>query len=515
VELSFNFLDLSFEELMEAISDELLEILFNLGLEFNSLEDFEQLINLDEEIWDYMRGKTDEIFEEFYYLVQALISESNELESESENDATVEGEVAGDQTLPDSPSETLPETEEQVVVIPDARNSVSQPIESSTNNVEITPSNSTVARTTALRRTGVTTSNNVNFRRGPGSSYNRINQIPVNINVRITGRQGSWYRIVHNGVTGWVTQSSIARTRQVAVVTGHNAPVRNSHSADARILTRATRGTRVVINERTASWAQVTVNGRTGWIRTNQLNINNGRRPARTSGQVNLHARPNSSSAIRRRLPRHQEVMLIQRTTTGWSQVSIRHSAGTQMGWVRNNQIQNRIQTRQTRSNGTISVRTGPGSRFRVSRRIARNSRVTVLSESGNWSHIRFTQNGIRRHGWIQNSRITRIVRLPQASRSTSNTPSPSSPGSPSNNHPSGNRAPAGWPSTTAISQQRAGQIALNATPGRGILIEVDHDWHRGRPAWWAEVRSGNFIHEFYIDVQTGAILQHEIEFND
>jgi len=40
---------------------------------------------------------------------------------------------------------------------------------------------------------------------------------------------------------------------------------------------------------------------------------------------------------------------------------------------------------------------------------------MTVLVESGSWSHVRFNHNGARRHGWVQNSRLTRITRLPQA----------------------------------------------------------------------------------------------------
>ena len=283
-----------------------------------------------------------------------------------------------------------------------------------------TSNNGTANNGTALvtmRRTGVTVSNNVNFRHGPNGSYGNIGRIPVNTNIRITGRQGNWYRIVHAGTTGWVGRSSVAQTRQMAVVTGHNIPVRANHDAGANILTRLSRGARVTIMERTASWAQVTVNGRTGWVRANQLNIANGRRPARTRSGVNLYTRPGNGT-VRRRLNRHQQVMVLQRTLNGngngsnggWTQVEIRQAGGTQRGWVRTNQIQNRNQGRRIRGNGSVAVRTGPGSNFSRSRSISRNTRVIVLAESGGWSHVRFSQGGARRHGWVANNRLTRIT---------------------------------------------------------------------------------------------------------
>jgi len=149
-------------------------------------------------------------------------------------------------------------------------------------------------------------------------------------------------------------------------------------------------------------------------MRVSQLNIANGRRPGRTRGQVNLHTRPNASSAVRRRLPRHQEVMILQRTmngsaaTQGWTQILAADATGVRTGWVRTNEVQVRTQTRRTRGRGNTPVRTGPGRNFRIARRVPRNTRVTVLAESGNWTHIRFSQNGRRHEGWVATPRLAR-----------------------------------------------------------------------------------------------------------
>jgi len=276
-----------------------------------------------------------------------------------------------------------------------------------------------IRQTSTRRHTGVTVVNNVNFRRGPSTDYAILRRIPVNTNVRITGRRGTWYRIVHNDTTGWVERSSTRRTIQTAVVRSNNVPVRNARSSDARILTHASRGTRVTITQRTPRWARVTVNGRTGWIRTNQIRTTNGRRPGRTTGQVNLHSRPNASSTVSRRLSRHQDIMILQRTTNGnsatqgWTQVIVVDGVGgTDTGWIRTDRVERRTQRRRTGGARQISVRTGPGSRFsRISRagRIPRNTSVTVIAEIGNWSHVRFNYNGRRHYGWIRNRNILPI----------------------------------------------------------------------------------------------------------
>ena len=68
-------------------------------------------------------------------------------------------------------------------------------------------------------------------------------------------------------------------------------------------------------------------------------------------------------------------------------------------------------------------------------------------------------------------------------------------------------------PHDASISREAAGEIALGISGGR--LIEVSRSRHRTLPAWWVETRAGGMVHEFYIDMETGAVLQHEIERDD
>ena len=410
-EFSFDFSNLSFEELLEMISEELMDILNELGFEFNTLEDFDQLTDLDDEVWEYMEEQDEAIYWEFYYLVQAFTSDESDVEGESDETTDVEEDESSstDEGAIESAFsiETLGEVE-----------------------IEVAPANVAAAQAqaiTALRISGVTTASQVDFHRGAGSNHARIRRIPVNANVLITGRQGSWYRIVHSGTTGWVARHSIAHTRQVGVVTRNNAPVRNSRSSSGRVLTRPSLGTRVVIMERTGSWAQVRVGNRTGWMRSNELAISNGRRPGRTTRQTGVRVAPTTASRIQRVLPRHANLMVVQSTTSGWTQVRIRHASGTLTGWVQTSHVQNRNQTRRITRN--VTLRNRPSTRGSRVRALRRNTRVTVLAESGNWVNVRVG----RQTGWIGRNQIARLA-LPSQPTTCTNRwvqTAPARPGSP------------------------------------------------------------------------------------
>ncbi len=62
--------------------------------------------------------------------------------------------------------------------------------------------------------------------------------------------------------------------------------------------------------------------------------------------------------------------------------------------------------------------------------------------------------------------------------------------------------------SQSDISRERAVEIAQGVASGD--LIEVDNDFERGRSVWYVAIRSGNLVHEVYVDRTTGEIVLHE-----
>ncbi|WP_422752036.1 PepSY domain-containing protein [Micromonospora sp. WMMD708] len=72
---------------------------------------------------------------------------------------------------------------------------------------------------------------------------------------------------------------------------------------------------------------------------------------------------------------------------------------------------------------------------------------------------------------------------------------------------------PGGTTPTTddAVSQQRAGEIAL-ATVGGGRITEVEREREEGRPVWSVEIINGDTEHEIDVDRDNGGIVKSEQE---
>ncbi|WP_194823346.1 PepSY domain-containing protein [Micromonospora sp. S-DT3-3-22] len=75
----------------------------------------------------------------------------------------------------------------------------------------------------------------------------------------------------------------------------------------------------------------------------------------------------------------------------------------------------------------------------------------------------------------------------------------------------------AGTPGSTApatddaVSQQRAGEIAL-AKVGGGRITEIEREREEGRPVWSVEIINGDTEHEIEVDRENGGIVKSEQE---
>jgi uncharacterized membrane protein YkoI len=64
---------------------------------------------------------------------------------------------------------------------------------------------------------------------------------------------------------------------------------------------------------------------------------------------------------------------------------------------------------------------------------------------------------------------------------------------------------------STIISSERAIEIALTQVPN-GTVIEVDHDFEDGLEVWDIEIHAAGYVHEIYVDMATGDIIEHDID---
>ncbi|MEU1606397.1 PepSY domain-containing protein [Micromonospora matsumotoense] len=87
-------------------------------------------------------------------------------------------------------------------------------------------------------------------------------------------------------------------------------------------------------------------------------------------------------------------------------------------------------------------------------------------------------------------------------------------PGTPSSTPTTGTPAPGGSTAPTtddAVSEQRAGEIAL-AKAGGGQITEIERERENGRPVWSVEIIDGDTEHEVEVDRENGSVVKSEQE---
>ncbi len=199
------------------------------------------------------------------------------------------------------------------------------------------------------------TATSLNVRATPSTSGAVVGKITKGNTVNIVDESKGWAKITYNGKEAWISSQYINKTQTTstptanstsksAVVNASSLNVRSSASTSASIVTNLPRNSKVTVLKESGSWSQIkTTSGQTGWVASQYLQAGSGSSaPAKDSGSTT------SKSAV-----------------VNASSLNVRSSASTSASVVIN---------------------------------LPRNSKVTVLKESGSWSQIK-TASG--QTGWV------------------------------------------------------------------------------------------------------------------
>jgi N-acetylmuramoyl-L-alanine amidase len=199
------------------------------------------------------------------------------------------------------------------------------------------------------------TATSLNVRATPSTSGAIVGKITKGNTVDIVDESKGWAKITYNGKEAWILSQYINKTQsnststanstsKSAVVNASSLNVRSSASTSASIVTNLPRNSKVTVLKESGSWSQIkTASGQTGWVASQYLQAGSGSSaPAKDSGSTS------SKSAV-----------------VNASSLNVRSSASTGASIVTN---------------------------------LSRNSKVTVLKESGSWSQIK-TASG--QTGWV------------------------------------------------------------------------------------------------------------------
>jgi len=256
-----------------------------------------------------------------------------------------------------------------------------------------------------------TTTTSVNMRSEPSTSASVIRVVTVGTSVNVLEHNpAGWSRVQVGDSTGFIrsdflrfpTSGSTATFR-----TTEGVNLRAAGSTSSNILRTVVAGTSVEVTEHNPSdWSRVTVNGTSGFIRSDFLTRGGTAGAATgttsggsatsdaaiatllTTGAVNMRSGSSTNTSIIRTLASNTSVEVLENQANGWSRV---RQNGTN-GFIRSDLLSATgapAATTTLRTTAAVNFRTGPSTNDRVIRTLASNTSVSVLENQANgWSRV-------------------------------------------------------------------------------------------------------------------------------
>lgn len=155
--------------------------------------------------------------------------------------------------------------------------------------------NSTVNKNDSSYKTYYTTSN-LNMRKGPSTSYNKITTIPSGSKVLVITSGNGWSEVVYNNKTGYVSNQYLSSrstnsnnnnsSSSKAYYTTGNLNLRKGPSTSYSRIATIPSGTKLNVTSTSNGWSKVTYNGKTGYVDNRYL----------TSKTTNMNSDSNSTN---------------------------------------------------------------------------------------------------------------------------------------------------------------------------------------------------------------------------
>ncbi|WEA42339.1 SH3 domain-containing protein [Priestia aryabhattai] len=276
------------------------------------------------------------------------------------------------------------------------------------------------------------TATSLNVRATPSTSGAIVGKITKGNTVDIVDESKGWAKITYNGKEAWISSQYINKTKtnststanstsKSAVVNASSLNVRSSASTSASIVTNLSRNSKVTVVKVSGSWSQIkTASGQTGWVASQYLKADSSSSvPAKDSSSttaksavvnassLNVRSSASTSASVVTNLPRNSKVTVVKESGS-WSQIK---TASGQMGWVASQYLQaGSASSTPAKDSGSttsksavvnassLNVRSSASTSASVVTNLPRNSKVTVVKESGSWSQIK-TASG--QTGWV------------------------------------------------------------------------------------------------------------------
>lgn len=249
-----------------------------------------------------------------------------------------------------------------------------------------------------------------NFRTGPGTQHAALRQLVNGAELTVIRKKGSWYQVYHAGSDsyGYVSAGLLQVTENGASDNGTATVSSSDGFANLRkgagmgyaVVTQLYNGTKVEIVSVAGNWTRVNVpaTNQYGYVYTKLLQggtaaqeeaVTDGAydtgRIDSSDGYANLRSGPGTDNAVRAKLYNGVLVSILG-SKGSWYRVQL--SDAGQTGYVYKDLV-DKLDTKGTKvTTGNVNLRTGPGSGYERKTTVAKGTRVSVLSTSGNFARV-------------------------------------------------------------------------------------------------------------------------------
>ncbi|MBR2481881.1 MAG: C40 family peptidase [Oscillospiraceae bacterium] len=138
---------------------------------------------------------------------------------------------------------------------------------------------------------GTVTASSLRMRNGASTSNSVVMNLARNTVVSVLGESNGWYQVAYGGKSGYVSGDylTVANTAEgistYGKVTGSSVNVRSDAGTDFAKVTAVKKGASVTVTGFKSGWYQISVSGKTGWIRSDYVDLY-ASRPSGTSSSA-------------------------------------------------------------------------------------------------------------------------------------------------------------------------------------------------------------------------------------
>ncbi len=265
---------------------------------------------------------------------------------------------------------------------------------------------------------GGTTTTDVNFRSGAGTSSSIIATLPAGAKVVVEEQAGNgWYKVVYNGTEGYISgdyltvSSNASGSFGTGTITATSVNFRSGAGTDSGIIGSFASGATVKVVGVSGNWYQVEYNGTTGYVSADYLKLS-GASSGSSGSSSSSNTGSSTSGSVKGNYVRMRSgagtgysilgtydngtALTITGTENGWTKVTI----GGVNGYIRSDFVTTGSSSQSSGGstgsktgyiNGTsVRMRSGAGTSSSILGVYNTGTEMTITGENGNWYAVSY-----------------------------------------------------------------------------------------------------------------------------